>query len=486
MAGHVTIDVLPDDVLLEIFHFYVDEALLYLKIDAWHTLVHVSRKWRCVVFDSPHRLRLRLFCSASTPVREMLSIWPPLPIIIQQYDYTASESNEDNIIAVLEHPDRVCKVQLSDVPSLHLEKLLAAMQEPFPALTDLMLVTNDNTAPVIPDSFLGGFAPNLGTLRLTGIPIPFPGLRKLLLSATDLIDLHLDKIPHSGYFSPEAMVTCLSPLTRLQSLVVGFESPRSRPYRENRRPPPPTRTFLPSLHELRFTGVSEYLEDLVARIDTLPLSRFEMTFFHQLIFDTPQLTQFLSRNSPRQRVEAHDEARMTFSDSHVIVSLHGPFQYGLKSRISCKQSDWQLSALAQVCSSSFSHAYISTVEHLYILEDEFMQPRWQDNIENGQWLELLHPFTAVKRLLLSQNFVSRIAPAFQELVGERANEVLPALQSIFLEGLDPSGVVPKGIGQFVTARHLSNHRIRGRIAVISWAREPWCESCESWIGNPLS
>ncbi|KAN0109365.1 hypothetical protein V8E52_009337 [Russula decolorans] len=36
--------------------------------------------------------------------------------------------------------------------------------------------------------------------------IPFPGLPKLLLSATHLVQLWLANIPHSGYISPEAMV----------------------------------------------------------------------------------------------------------------------------------------------------------------------------------------------------------------------------------------------------------------------------------------
>ena len=169
MTGRATIDALPDDVLLEIFHFWVGEALK--QINGWHTLVHVSRKWRSVVFNSPRRLNLQLLCSARTPVREMLSIWPPLPIILREHDHSAS--NEDNIIAALEHPDRVCKVELNGVPSSLLEKLLPAMEEPFPALAYLRLEANNNTAPVIPGSFLGGFAPDLGTLWLTGIPIPF-------------------------------------------------------------------------------------------------------------------------------------------------------------------------------------------------------------------------------------------------------------------------------------------------------------------------
>jgi hypothetical protein len=262
------------------------------------------------------------------------------------------------------------------------------------------------------------------------------------------------------------MVTCLSTLTRLEILDFEFKFRRSRPYRENRRLPPPTRTLLPALRHLSFTGVSEYLEDLVARIDAPLLSNLDMTFFHQLIFNTPHLAQFISRSSRRQKDEAYNEAHVFFSNSHVHIWLPGPIGLGLELGISCRQSDWQLSAVAQVCSSSFPQAFIPTVEHLYIREDYILeegssQACWQDDIENSQWLELLHTFTAVKDLFLSQKFAPRIAPALQELVGERVDEVLPALQSIFWEGLHP-GVVPEGIRQFVTAR--ASHPI----GVIPW------------------
>lgn len=63
-VGRVTIDMLPEIALLDIFDFYGHE------IDAWHTLVHVCRKWRIIVFGSPRRLDLRLLCTASTPVSE--------------------------------------------------------------------------------------------------------------------------------------------------------------------------------------------------------------------------------------------------------------------------------------------------------------------------------------------------------------------------------------------------------------------------------
>ena len=96
-----------------------------------------------------------------------------------------------------------------------------------------------------------------------------------------------------------------------------------------------------------------------------------------------------------------------------------------------------------------------------------MRQNWKDDIEIAQWLELFHPFTAVKNLYLSEEFASRIASSLQELVDGRIAEVLPALRNLFLEGLQPSGRVHKGIGEFVAARQLSGHPI----AVSRWERQ---------------
>ena len=105
-------------------------------IEAWQSLVHVCRRWRSVVFGSPRRLNLRLVCTAKTPARDTLDVWPALPLVIRCNGDYPTES-VDNIIAVLERSDRVCQINLMDVPSSHLEKVSAAMQEPFPELTHL-------------------------------------------------------------------------------------------------------------------------------------------------------------------------------------------------------------------------------------------------------------------------------------------------------------------------------------------------------------
>ncbi len=296
------IDVLPDDVLLEIFDFYTKvDGPPYggekvraekARADAWQHLVHVCQRWRNLVFGSPLRLNLRLYCTPKTPVRDTLDVWPALPLVVE--GNMALSSGTDDIIAALGQSNRVCEVGLR-LEGWHLEEILAPMQVSFPRLTDLQLTLDGETVPVIPDSFLDGSAPSLRTLELTSIS--FPGLPKLLLSATQLVYLWLFDIPHSGYISPETMIALLCASPNLDTLHLGFQSPQSRPDLGTRRLPPPKRSILRNLQKFRFKGVTEYLEHLVTFIDTPRLNDMDTTFFNQIDFDCPRLAQFINRTS---------------------------------------------------------------------------------------------------------------------------------------------------------------------------------------------
>ena len=468
----VSIDLPPDDVMLEIFDFCVDDGsrrFIYSRmkkeIEAWQTLVHVCRRWRNIVFRSPLRLNLTLVCTDKTPARGTLNVWPPLPLVIRSPGYCRTDTDfttesVDNLIAVLEHSDRVCQISLMEVPNSHLEGLLAALQEPFPELTHLLL--SSYGGPVISDSFLGGSVPRLQDIWLNGIS--FPGLPNLLLSTAHLVHLTLHNIPHSGYISPDAMATTLSTLTRLGSLILGFQSPESFPDQESRRPPPLTRSVLPFLTIFTFKGVSDYLEYLVARIDAPQLNRLNIVFFNQIVFDTPQFIQFVNRIPTLKALEkshvifGDDAARVKMSSVSSLTSL----KEGLYVKIPCRELDWQVSSLEQVCTSSLPP--LSALEDLYIHKVPNSQPHWQDNIENALWLELLSPFPAVKNLYLGVEFAPLIVPALQELVGGSMTGVLPNLQNIFLEEFQPSGPVQEGIQHFVAARQATSHPI----AVSRW------------------
>ena len=468
------IDVLSDDVLLEIFDFYVRRTISSTRkdIEAWQTLVHVCRRWRWLAFRSTRRLNLRLCCTAKTPAKDTLDVWPALPLIVR--GYMTSSSGTDNVITALGQSNRVCEVDFSDSAGREMENVLAAMQVPFPKLTDLRLFSYSKTSPIIPDSFLGGSTPLLRYFELDGIP--FPGLPKLVLSANHLVSLHLSNIPHSGYISPEAIVTLLSALalSSLETLFLGFESPRSHPGWQSRSLLPPKRSIIPALNNFHFKGVTEYLEELVTHIDTPQLDELHITFLNQIDFDCPRLAQFIDR-TPALR--ALDQARVRFDNRTASVKLRSRTSQsgleGLEIAISCKEPDWQLSSIEQVC--NFSLPPLSTVEDLYI-EDNYWQQMlanfairytednyWQklrenDAIENTLWLELLLPFTAVKNLYISMELAPGIAAALQELAGVRIAEVLPNLQNIFLEKPEASEPVPN-IGQFVAARQLSERPV---------------------------
>jgi hypothetical protein len=443
-------DVLPDDVLLEIFDFYVIMNSSYhddggkMAIEAWQSLVHVCRRWRTLVLESPLRLNLRLLCTPETPVKDTLDIWPALPLIVRGNMALSLGTDTDNIIAALGQSNRVRQVYLLNLADWQLENVLAEMQVPFPELTDLRLFSNGETLPVIPDSFLGRSAPRLRYFELFGIP--FPGLPKLRLSANHLVELWLANIPHSGYISPEAMAALITVLSSLETLSLGFQSPQSCPGWESRSLPPPKRSMLPALHEFRYKGVTEYLEDLVTHIDTPELDRMQITFFNQIDFDCGRLARFLNC-TPTLR--ALNEAHVQFCDYFARVGLPP----GLEITISCREPDWQLSSVAQVCNPSLHP--LSTVEDLYI-EHEYSEPVWKnDAIENTLWLELLLPFTAVENLYLSKEFAPSIAATLQELVWGGRTEVLPSLQNIFVEGLrvKPSaGNLEENIWQFATSQ----------------------------------
>ena len=131
-----------------------------------------------------------------------------------------------NFDVIFAHHCRVCELNLHRLTRWQLKRVASAMQEKSPALVHLMLEfagSYSRPALALPDGFLGGFAPRLQSLELRSIP--FPALPKLLLSATDLVRLDLVDIPHSGYMSPEAIVTGLAMLPHVISLTLKFKSP---------------------------------------------------------------------------------------------------------------------------------------------------------------------------------------------------------------------------------------------------------------------
>ena len=457
VCSRVTMNKLPDEVLLDIFGFCMTCSLPppAYKDDAWHTLVHVCRRWRYVVFGSPRRLNLRLLCINRRRVKT-LDIWPELPIIIL-VDNRALLSIA-NVVPVLKRNDRVCKIVLDNVPGPLFARLAKKMAEPFPALIELELTSFNVDSPMLPDSFLGGSVPSLRSLLLWGIS--FPGLGRLLSSTRDLVTLSLNFFPPSEYISPEAMVAILSKLARLASLHLNFETPRFWTRGASREPPALTRVVLPALTTFSFCGYGAYLDDIVSRIDA-PLECIAVTFSDQLVVsDIPMLRDFISRtkipNAPHQ-------ADIYFSTIYATISLFqrkGDVDFKVLYLEFPFSTDTLagLSSLAQACNSLLPP--LPSLDQLCIHNSDLeIQLQYATKNKNAQWIELLRPFITVKDLALGEPVVLSVTSALQGLVGRGVTEVLPVLQNISIEGLQSSCPVPKGIAKFISARELSGRPV---------------------------
>ena len=252
------------------------------------------------MFTSSRCLNLRIICTNRRLVRNILDVWPTLPLMIWCSGWATGNGHSlsrmkglddaNNIIYVLGHHDRMSQVFLETLPLSVLDRLITTMQKPFPALTCLEIEPMDSEPPlVLQDSFLGGSAPCLRSLRLHGAR--FPALQKLLLSASNLVNFELLTIPVSAYISPEAISTLLPSFPRLEVFYLGFQHPAMDP-RPAIQHPPPTRVDLPSLTRLWFSGHNEYLDQLVAQINAPLLNKFDMMFHNQGGLDVSRLPQF--------------------------------------------------------------------------------------------------------------------------------------------------------------------------------------------------
>ena len=455
---------LPDDVLLIIFDFYVDEARMERWKMKWKTLVHVCRRWRTLVFQSPHHLHLRLYFTTARHTLEDLNVWPPLPLFIRD-TYLCGMSGVNNIIGALEHNARVCKLILDCLTSSQIACVTssAAMQKPFPELAHLHIYVPQGKGPIlpVPDSFLGRTAPRLRKLILNGLPCP--GLPTLLSSSTHLVKLDLYNIPHSGYLPPEAMATSLSAFTSLEHLRLHFLYAPPQPGTESRSLPPHqlTCSILPSFTRIIFKGSSKYLEEIIARIVAPRLTDLHITFFDHDIFDAPQLFQFISR---RPTLRTSEKGYIAFSSRSIrVIFPSQASDHGLLS-VEVGGSEVQTCSRDERRHSDAVHG-ISMLEDLYIFVDDEEYP---SQIENTILPDLLRSFLSVENLYLSEGFVPRIAPALQAHVGGRTTEVFSTLENIFLEGFQPPGPLHECIENFVAARRLTNHPV----AVSRWEMDP--------------
>ena len=455
-----------EDILLNVFHNFIAATPR-----TWPILTWVCRRWRQIVFASPLGLNLQLYCSYGTPVLETLDLWPALPVIIEYggipvLDPPAPE-DDDNIISALKQSGRVRTINLTVTSSL-LEKL-SSISEPLSELEELVLLSQDKVQQIFPSTFLWG--PRLRTLHSTRIAIF--SLPPLLLPCHDLVDLQLHEIPSSGYFSPEAFTNALSGTPQLRSLTLHLLSfPRRRSYL-GLPPAPGERIVLAALIHLRYRGTSKYLDSFVGRVDAPRLGDIDITLFCQPTMDAVQLGQFIQRTEihtslGRAEVETSAHAiSISFTKSGVFTKVSTP----LRLQISCKQFDWQLSCMAQICDQI--SPFLLHVGNLRI--NAAQAPDEQDGVGGEQWLDLLLSFKFGTATSLSVNgkltadILCALGPANEGNIA-----ILPSLRQVYLiEPMAMDGPSWDSVQSFITARWIS-----GRPVLVKAPSYP-CHICHS-------
>jgi hypothetical protein len=106
-----SIHVLDDDSLLHVFYLFWPFFLAEDNVIAnwnysgrwWYTLAHVCRRWRKAVLGSATYLGLSLVCTYGTPVADMLTHSPSLPLAVGYFwkDSELTTKDEEGIVFAL-------------------------------------------------------------------------------------------------------------------------------------------------------------------------------------------------------------------------------------------------------------------------------------------------------------------------------------------------------------------------------------------------
>jgi hypothetical protein len=421
---------ISDYVLLTIFRYYLDASP-----QCWPRLVQIYHKWRHIIFAFQRSLHLRLFCTPGTPVLNALYSWPALPIVVQYggspASYPPAPEDEDNIVAALKQSNRVSSISLTITNPL-LEKLLT-IEGPFSELENFVLLCGNDVPLALSTTFRWG--PRIRTLHLTRAAIPT--LPQLLFLSRGLVDLQLHEISDVGYISPEAFANALSGMSHLRTLSLHFLSSASYPNTVGLPPQSSKHVVLLALVNLKYRGTCQYLNSLVARIDTPRLGNIDITFFSQPPLMEPlELGQFINRTAMQK---SHRRTDILFSENAVSISFTQPESLTcLELQVSCESFSQQLSYMARICNGLYP--FLRGIEHLRVCTTRPTSVHYHDRVE---WTMLLHIFRGTKWAYVACGHTTDIM--FALLYSEMWHDtLLPALHKLCIQEPDPAPPFAEG------------------------------------------
>lgn len=207
-----------------------------------------------------------------------------------------------------------------------------------------------------------------------------------------------------------------------------------------------------------FEGKREYLFHLFTHIDAPLLKVVNIEFDDWVAFDILQIWPFIDRT---ETFKAFNQAHMQFTYDfwcliHITLSSRSGATGGRTLVLSFlhADSDWSLQCLTH-CQAH--HLFSPPLVDLKPVGIEMRDPPYwicytEVPVGNTKWLALLCPFSTVRKLYISKEVAVYVAPALEELKGERGMEILPVLQNLFIQRLHPSGPVREAIGWLASCR----------------------------------
>jgi len=420
MSSNTTIDRLPDGVLLEIFDSFRqslqherNHERVWNSNKGWFKLAHVCREWREVVLTSPSRLHMRLLFTEHRSVRAIaIKRLPPLPIIVD-YKYGHLTAMR-RMVSALAHPDRVCGIAFQAQGAIP-KKLLAAMNQPFPALDSLELHCLRTQDLDLPPPFLTVQPPHLRRLKLTGATSAFS--YHILSSTTSLVDITLRLVRTNISLFETHLLLRLQGMPLLRRLKLELRG-GLRPSETTSVPSSRTRdVLLPKLKFLCFTGYVAQLEGLMAFLVAPSLQELRIASYgpYSSRFRASHLSKFVS-NMGNSFSCAQLYASREGINLFMLTHTHPPFKIVVIPMILREQMGVVFSAT------------LATVEDVFLMSS-LLHVAVPDILSCCNFFAL---FQSAKTLRISPGIEQEVIDVIQLGAGPLSLNIFPALEEIEL------------------------------------------------------
>ena len=189
---------------------------------------------------------------------------------------------------------------------------------------------------------------------------------------------------------------------------------------------------------------------------TPALATLSIKVFHQLVFEIPQLNEFISHEG----FKPFNEVSIILSEKRLDIVFDRKEKRGYDPRgfflsVPCRQLDWQLSFTIQISNqlpTLLSSAKLFTIHNIYSM------PTGREDVDPAQRLELFRSLPSLSKLRVN---IEELVP---DVVHALANEYMaagisPGQTLLHLEGYQKSPSAIDAAKRFVASRKLANRNI---------------------------